>query len=197
MKKLTLILVVLMLAMFSATAQKTKWTFDKVHSKIQFDIAHMVIAEVNGQFHDYEGTILADKEDFSDAKIKFSIDVKSIDTDNAKRDEHLRSEDFFDAAKYPKITFASKSIKKAGENQYQLTGDLTMHSVTKTITLDVKYGGTVTDPYGNIKAGFKITGTIDRTDFGVKYNSVMESGGLMFGEEVIITCKVELMKMKD
>lgn len=194
MKKMTAIIAVLTLIVFSATAQKTKWTFDKVHSKIQFDIAHMVISEVTGQFHDYEGEVFSDEKDFSDAKIDFNINVNSIDTDDEKRDGHLKGADFFDAAKYPKITFKSTSMKKAGENRYKLTGDFTMHGVTKAITLDVKYGGTIKDPYGNTKAGFKITGIIDRTDFGLKYNSVMDSGGLMLGEEVIITCKVELVK---
>lgn len=196
MKAKTAIIGVLMLTVLLASAQKTKWTFDKAHSKIQFDVAHMVISEVSGQFHDYEGTILADKEDFSDAKIEFSIDVKSVDTDTEKRDQHLRSADFFDVEKYPKITFKSTSMKKAGEKQYKLTGDFTMHGITKTVTLDVKYGGTVKDSYGNIKAGFKITGTINRTDFGLKYNSVMESGGLLIGEEITIICKVELLKQK-
>lgn len=196
MKKLTTILVVLMLTVFSVMAQKTKWTFDKVHSKIQFDVAHLVISEVTGQFQDYEGTVLADKADFSDAKIDFSIDVKSINTNDENRDGHLQSADFFDAAKYPKITFKSKSMTEAGKNQYKLTGDLTMHGVTKTVTFDVKYGGTVTDPYGNVKAGFKITGVIDRTDFGLKYNSVLDSGGLLIGEEITITCNVELLKQK-
>lgn len=196
MKKLTTILVVLMLTVFSVMAQKTKWTFDKVHSKIQFDVAHLVISEVTGQFQDYEGTVLADKADFSDAKIDFSIDVKSINTNDENRDRHLQSADFFDVAKYPKITFKSKSMTEAGKNQYKLTGDLTMHGVTKTVTFDVKYGGTVTDPYGNVKAGFKITGVIDRTDFGLKYNSVLDSGGLLIGEEITITCNVELLKQK-
>lgn len=196
MKKLTTILVVLMLTVFSITAQKTKWTFDKVHSKIQFDVAHLVISEVTGQFQDYEVTVLADKADFSDAKIDFSIDVKSINTNDENRDRHLQSADFFDVAKYPKITFKSKSMTEAGKNQYKLTGDLTMHGVTKTVTFDVKYGGTVTDPYGNVKAGFKITGVIDRTDFGLKYNSVLDSGGLLIGEEITITCNVELLKQK-
>ena len=196
MKKTTLILCVVMFAAFSAQAQKTTWTFDKTHSKIQFDVAHMVISEVAGQFHEYEGTVLADKDDFSDAIIDFSIAVKSIDTDDGERDGHLQSPDFFDAEQFPNITFVSKSMKKNGKNQYKLTGDFTMHGVTKEITLDVKYGGTVTDPYGNVKAGFKITGIIDRTDFGLKYNSVMDTGGLMIGEDVTITCRVELLKMK-
>jgi len=193
-KKAKLISAVLLIATLSASAQKTKWSFDKSHSKVQFDISHMVIAEVSGQFQDYSGTVLSDKDDFSDAKIDFSIDVKSIDTDDEKRDQHLRSPDFFDAANYAKITFKGKSMKKVGKNKYKLTGDFTLHGVTKTITLDVTYGGTVKDPWGNIKAGFKITGVINRTDFGLKYNSIMDSGGLLIGEDVTITCKVELIK---
>ncbi|MCH8319039.1 MAG: YceI family protein, partial [Bacteroidetes bacterium] len=176
MKKIKLISAVLLITALSVSAQKTKWSFDKTHSKVQFDISHMVISEVSGRFQKYEGTVLADKDDFSDAKIDFSIDVKSIDTDDEKRDQHLRSPDFFDAAKYPKITFKGKSMKKVGENKYKLTGDFTLHGVTKTIELDVVFGGTVKDPYGNIKAGFKITGVINRIDFGLKYNSIIDSG---------------------
>lgn len=185
-----------MLGLISATAQNTKWAFDKSHSKIQFDVDHMVISEVSGQFHEYDGTILSDKADFSDAKIDFFIEVKSIDTDDEKRDGHLQSADFFDVAKYPKIIFKSTSMKKVGNKLYKLTGELTMHGVTKTVTLDAKYGGTITDPYGNVKAGFKVSGVIDRTAFDLKYNSAMDSGGLMIGEEVTITCKLELLKLK-
>ena len=195
MKKTILILSSFILIFTSINAQETNWAFDKTHSKIQFDVTHMVISEVSGQFQEYEGTVVTSKEDFSDARIDFSIDVKSIDTDNEDRDKHLHSADFFDIEKYPKITFKSKSMKKTGENQFKLTGDYTMHGVTKEIALDVKYGGTVKDPYGNIKAGFKITGIINRADFGLKYNSVMDSGGMLIGEEVTITCKIELIKI--
>jgi len=197
MKKTTLILCTLFLAFISVNAQETKWGFDKAHSKIQFDVAHMVISEVSGQFQEYEGTVATTKDDFSDAKIDFSITVKSIDTDNEDRDNHLRSADFFDVEKYPEITFSSKEIKKVGEHQYQLIGNLTLHGVTKEVILDAKYGGTIKDPYGNVKAGFKITGVIDRTDFGLKYNSVMDAGGMMIGEEVTIICKVELIKLNN
>ena len=197
MKNAVLILNILFLTIISVSAQETKWSFDKVHSKIQFDVAHMVISEVSGQFQEYEGTVLTSKEDFSDAKIDFSIIVKSIDTDDEKRDGHLQSPDFFDAEKYPNIIFKSNSMKKIGNNQYKLSGDFTMHGVTKKITLAAKYGGTVTDPYGNVKAGFKISGIINRTDYGLKYNSVMDTGGLLIGEEVTIICRVELLKMKE
>lgn len=177
-------------------AQTTKWTFDPAHSNIQFSISHLVISEVIGNFTSYEGTVLSDKADFSDAKINFTIKVNSIDTDNKKRDQHLTGTDFFDAEKYPEITFKGKSLKKVSGNKYKLTGDFTMHGVTKTIELDVKYGGTIKDPWGNTKAGFKITGTINRYDFGLKYNSTLEAGGLMLGEEVELVCNIELAKQK-
>ncbi len=198
MKKTVLFLSILFLVIYSVSAQEeTKWGFDKAHSKIQFDVAHMVISEVSGQFQEYEGTVVTRKEDFSDAKIDFSITVKSIDTDNEERDKHLRSVDFFDVEKYPKVTFSSKEMKKAGEHQYQLTGDLSLHGITKEVILDIKYGGTIKDPYGNVKAGFKITGVIDRTDYGLKYNSVMDTGGMLIGEEVTIICNVELIKLQN
>ena len=158
MKKLTIIFFLSLFTLVSATAQQTKWAFDKAHSKIQFDIAHMVVSEVSGQFHSYEGTILADKEDFTDLKINLTIDAKSIDTDHEKRDGHLRSADFFDVENYPTITFVSKSMTKVKDNNYKLTGDFTMHGVTKTIHLFVKYGGTLKSPFGTTVAGFKVTG---------------------------------------
>lgn len=196
MTKTILILSAFMLSVFSVDAQETTWAFDNAHSSIQFSVSHMVISELTGNFHEYEGTVKANKPDFSDATINLSIMVGSIDTDNEKRDEHLRAADFFDTEKYPTMTFQSKAMEKKGENKYNLIGDLALHGVTKEVILNVKYGGTVTDPYGNVKAGFKITGEIDRTDFGLKYNSVMDSGGLTIGEEVGIICNVELIKTK-
>ncbi len=195
MKKITLLLSLLLLTVFSARAQETKWIIDNAHSKIQFDVAHLVIAEVTGQFKVYEAMVIVNKLDLSDIKIDFSIDAKSVDTDNEDRDNHLRSEDFFDVVKYPKIKFKGKSLNLISENQYKLTGDFEMLGVTKEITLDVKYGGMVKDPYGNTKAGFKITGIINRTDFGLKYNSVLGSGGLLIGENITITCKIEFLKI--
>ena len=176
-------------------SQTNQWAFDKSHSKIQFDIAHMVVSEVSGQFHDYDGTIICENEDFENANIEFVIQVKSIDTDDSKRDEHLLKPDFFDAEKYPTITFKSTSFKKITENNYKLIGELTMHGITKTIQLDAKYGGAVKTPKGVTKAGFKVTGTINRFDYGLKHDSVLDTGGLMIGKEVIITCKLELNKI--
>lgn len=191
MKKLSLII-----AIFSAvlTNAQNTWVFDASHSTVGFSINHMVISEIDGQFNTFEGTLISAEDDLSDAKINFSIDVASIDTANEKRDGHLLAADFFDAENHPKITFESTSISKNGNANYTLTGNLIMHGVTKEIKLKMKYGGTIKDPWGNTKAGVKITGSLNRTDFGLNYNSVMEAGGLMIGEDIEITCKMELAK---
>lgn len=180
----------------NANAQSTKWNFDEAHSKISFSVTHMMVSDVEGKFKKYEGDVVADKEDFSDAKISFKIDVNSIDTDNDKRDEHLRSADFFTVDKYPNITFVGESMKKVGKGKYKLTGKFTMLGVTKTITLDVSFRGFKKDPWGGTRAGFKITGNINRNDWGLKYNSALDAGGVMIGENVDIICNVELLKAK-
>ena len=195
MKKL--IFTTLFLATISFSfAQETKWAIDKSHSNVRFAVAHMVISEVEGSFSDFNGTVTTKGDNFDNADINFTIAVNSIDTKDEKRDAHLLNEDFFDAPKYPEITFKSTKMKKVSDNKYKLTGEFTMHGVTKEITLDVKYGGTIVDPWGNTKAGFKVMGTINRTDWGLKYNSVMDTGGLMIGEEIDLVCNVELAMKK-
>ncbi|MCX7798464.1 MAG: YceI family protein [Melioribacter sp.] len=191
MKKISLFLLIIS---FSLSQAQTKWTFDKAHSKVQFKVSHMVISEVTGQFNNYEGTVESSKDDFTDAKINFSIDVKSIDTDNEQRDNHLKSDDFFNAEKYPKITFVSKSFKKISGKKYKLIGDLTIRDVTKQVQLDVIYNGTVKDPWGNTRAGFKVTGKVNRFDFGLKWNALLETGGAVVGKNVDIIIDVELLK---
>ncbi len=180
----------------SLNAQNTKWNFDESHSKISFSVTHMMISDVEGKFNKYEGEILSDKDDFSDAKINFKIDVKSIDTDNDKRDDHLKSADFFNAEKFPDIIFTGEKMIKKSKGKYKLSGDFTMLGVTKKIILDVTYRGMKKDPWGNLRAGFKISGTINRNDWGLKYNSALDAGGVMIGEEVDIICNIELIKSK-
>ena len=192
MKKSSIIIALFSVALVQA---QTTWNIDPSHSSIRFAVDHMVISEVEGIFSKYEGSVITSKGDFSDAKINFTVDVKSVDTDNEKRDEHLRGADFFETEKYPKMTFVSTSVQKTGDNKYHLKGKLTLHGVTKEITLAMTYGGTTKDPWGNTKAGLKVTGVINRTDFGLKYNSVLEAGSLMIGEDVTITAKVELVKI--
>lgn len=193
MRKLGILTAAIFMALITQ-AQPTNWEFDASHSNIRFAVSHMVISEVEGNFGKYEGKVTASESNFSDAKVDFTIVVNSINTDDEDRDAHLRNEDFFNTEKYPEINFKSTSMKSVGNNKYKLTGEFTMMGVTKKITLDVKYNGTITDPWGNTKAGFKISGTIDRTDWGLKYNSTMDTGGLMIGEEVDIVCNIELIK---
>ncbi len=186
----------LMLFTGSAYSQSTKWNFDNSHANVRFSVSHMMISNVEGQFKEFEGNALSDKNDFSDLKIDFSLKVASINTNSADRDKHLISADFFNVTKYPEITFQSKSMKKASKSKYKLTGYFTMLGVKKIITLDVIFVGIIKDPWGNTRAGFKLTGTINRNDWGLKYNSVMDSGSLMIGEEVEISCNIELIKAK-
>jgi len=165
MKKLSIVIALLSVALVQA---QTTWNIDPSHSSIRFAVDHMVISEVEGIFSKYEGSVIATKDDFSDAKINFTVDVNSVNTDNAKRDEHLRSADFFETEKFPKMTFVSSSVTKTGTGKYNLKGKLTLHGVTKDIALMMTYGGTTKDPWGNTKAGLKVTGVINRTDFGLK-----------------------------
>ena len=195
MRKLGTTMVAILMVAF-AYAQTTDWGFDQSHSNVRFAVSHMVISEVEGNFGSYEGSVSTTKSDFSDASVKFTIDVSSIDTDDEKRDDHLRGADFFDVKKNANITFQSTSMKKVSENKYKVTGNFTMLGVTKEITLDAKYGGTINDPWGNTKAGIKVTGTINRTDWGLKYNSKLDTGGLMIGEDVDIVCNFELIKLQ-
>lgn len=191
MKKISLLFA--LLAVTFASAQ-TVWNFDKAHSSVHFTVKHMVISEVEGQFTKFNGEIKTTKDDFSDAKINFTVDVNSVSTENEKRDNHLKGADFFDVAKFPTMSFVSTSVEKVSNGNYNLKGNLTLHGVTKQITLKMSYGGTIKDPWGNTRAGLKVSGTINRTNFGLKYNSTMEAGGLLIGEDVNITCKVELIK---
>ncbi len=176
------------------TVPTTKWELDASHAKIGFSVSHFGISETEGKFTKFTGTVLSDKEDFSDAQIDLTIDVASINTDDAQRDQHLRSADFFDVAKFPAISFKSKSLKANGKGRYKLTGDLSMHGVTKEVQLDVAYNGTVVDPFNNTKAGFKINGLVDRTQFGLAWNGKLSTGDLLVGNNVNLDINIELTK---
>lgn len=170
------------------------WTLDPAHSEVYFKIKHLVISTVTGSFKKFGGTVESDKEDFSDAKVKFSAEVDSIDTNNEQRDGHLKSPDFFDAASHPKISFESTGVEKASGDDFTLTGNLTMKDVTKPVELTVNFGGVTKDMYGNTRAGFEISGKIDRQDFGLKTTMVTEAGGLVIGNDVKLMMNVELIK---
>lgn len=195
MKRLFYSAFMVLFALLSINAQ-TKWTIDNAHSKVQFTVTHLIISEVTGQFKSFDGNIESSKDDFSDAKIDFSADIASINTDNEKRDTHLKSDDFFNAEKFPKITFKGKSFKKVDAKNYKLTGDFTIRDITKEITLDVVFNGTVKDPWGNTKAGFKIKGEINRLDYNLKWNTLMETGGAVVGKTVTMIVDLELQKAK-
>lgn len=185
------------LSVFAGTTAfaQNKWKADVAHSTVKFSVPHMMISETEGSFKVYDAEVSNTKDDFTDAKINFNIDVNSINTENEMRDNHLKADDFFNAAKYPKITFKGTSLKKVSGNNYVLEGDLTIRDVTKKVKLDVVYGGTLKDPYGNTKAGFKVTGVINRFDYGLKFNALTETGGAMVGKDVTITVKLELQKI--
>lgn len=172
----------------------TTWSIDNMHSEIQFKVKHMMISTVTGSFTQFGAQAETDNDDFEGAKISFEADVASISTGNTDRDNHLRSDDFFNAEKFPKLTFSSSEFKKVGDQQYQLTGDLTIRDITKTVTLDVVYGGTMVDPYGYTKAGFEISGVVNRKEFGLKWNAVTEAGGVVVADEVKLHLNVQLAK---
>lgn len=193
MKKILFLLITLCSAM-AGRSQTTKWGYDALHAKVGFSISHFGISETEGKFTRFEGEVLADKPDFSDAKIDLTIDVNSINTEDEQRDTHLKSPDFFDMAKYPSITFKGKKLTTISKNKYKLTGDLQMHGVTKEVQLDVLYKGTVIDPFKNTKAGFKISGVLDRTQFGLSWNGKLGTGDLLVGNEVVLDINIELIK---
>ena len=192
MKTLKLILVPLILT--SISFAQTNWSFDKSHTKIGFSVSHLVITDVEGNFNEFDGTITSTGDSFEGATVNFTANIASIDTDNEKRDNHLKSDDFFNAEQYPKLTFAGKSMKNVGGKNYKLVGDLTMRDVTKEVELDVVHNGTVKDPWGNTKAGFSLEGVINRFDFNLKWNAAMETGGLVVGEDVTILGKLQLVQ---
>ena len=175
-------------------ATVTKWVIDPMHSEVQFKVKHLVISTVTGFFKSFEGSLESENDDFEDAEIDFSLDIDSIDTNQSQRDEHLKSPDFFDAAQHPKISFKSTSFKKTGDDEYKLAGDLTIKGITKPVILNAEYGGSTNDFYGNTKAGFEVTGKINRKDFGLVYDGVTEAGSVVLGEDIKLLINVQFAK---
>lgn len=171
------------------------WTIDPDHSNIGFKVRHLMVSNVKGNFNKFTGTVEVNDKELSKSKVEVSIDTSSINTNVQKRDEHLRSADFFDVAKYPTMTFVSKKVVVAGADHLQVTGDLTLHGVTREVVLDVE-GPTPEskDPWGNIRKGATATTRINRKDFGLLWNAALETGGVAVGDEVTITLEVELIK---
>jgi polyisoprenoid-binding protein YceI len=169
------------------------WHIDDVHTHISFSVRHMMVTTVRGQFKKYRGTAALDPDDFTKSVFEGEIDVASIDTGNAQRDDHLRTSDFFDAPNHPTITFKSQRIESKGDGEYVVHGDLTIRGVTKPVALDVEFLGTSKNPWGKTVAGVSVRASIDRKDFGVSYNAVLEAGGVAVGEKVKIEIDAELV----
>jgi polyisoprenoid-binding protein YceI len=172
------------------------WSVDTAHSKVNFSVRHMVISEVTGHFNVYELKSESLNGNLENSSLEFSIDASSIDTGMSDRDKHLKSADFFDAEKYPRITFSSSEIKKIDDESYKVKGDLTIKNVTKHVELDVNYGGQIVDPWGNLRAGYNITGNINRFDFNLNWNNLIEAGGAIVGKNVKINIDIEIFKPK-
>ena len=173
-------------------AKKTIWTLDPSHSEITFKVKHMMISNVRGEFKSFSAAV--EGEDFETAKISASIDAGSVFTNNTDRDNHLKSADFFDAANHTALTFEGTSLKKTDDDEYKLTGLLTIKGVSKEVTFNVEFGGVNKDPWGNMKAGFSIEGKINRKEWGLNWNAALETGGVLVSEDVKIQAEVQFVK---
>lgn len=171
----------------------TKWVLDPTHSEVTFKVKHMMFTNVTGKFEKFNVEATSNEEDFNGAQINFSADIDSVSTGNADRDNHLKSADFFDGAAFPAIKFVATKYEK-GSGSDKLTGDLTIRDITKSITLEVENGGVAKDPWGNLKAGFSISGKLNRKDWGLTWNAALETGGVLVSEEVKIACEIQLVK---
>lgn len=179
--------------MTTAVAVST-WNIDASHSIAEFSVKHMMISTVKGRFGTLEGAIEGDGSNPLASSVRASIDVASITTNEPQRDAHLRSDDFFNAEKFPKITFASKRVERVDAENYRVVGDLTIRDVTKEVVLDTEFEGQVRDPYGNDRAGFTATAQISRGDFGVNFNGLLETGGVIVSDKVKITLHIEAIR---
>lgn len=172
----------------------TKWALDPTHSEIGFKIRHLMISNVSGNFNKFHVEVETKGSDFENASVFATIDTDSINTNNQQRDEHLRNADFFEVETHPTIAFTSTRVEKVDQENYKLHGNLTIKDTTHPIALDVEYSGTAKDAWGNVKAGFTLSGKINRKDFGISYNAVLETGGLALGEEIKVHGELQLVK---
>ena len=195
-RMISLISGILVLA-FPLLVAAASWNIDPEHSNIGFKVKHLMVSNVKGNFEKFSGTVDINDKDITKSKVEVSIDTNSINTNVVKRDEHLRSADFFDVAKYPVMTFVSKKVAKAGKDKLKVSGDLTLHGVTKEVVLSVEGPSQESkDPWGNIRKGASATAKINRKDFGLTWNKALETGGVVVGDEVFITLEVEMIKTK-
>ncbi|MEI6577133.1 MAG: YceI family protein [Bacteroidota bacterium] len=177
-----------------AQGTDTPWKIDKAHTAITFTVPHLMISEVTGAFKDYEIQVTAAKADFTDLKINASIKTNSINTDNSQRDEHLKSDDFFNSATYPDIKFVSTSVKKIDAKNYKIVGNLTIRDITKSVTFNAIYNGSIKNPWGNTVTVWKASTSINRMDYNLKWNKALETGGMTVGEIVSVNMVIEMTK---
>jgi len=192
MRSVKVLLSVFLLS-FTILSAQSSWIFDKPHSKIGFSVTHLVITEVEGNFLEFDGVVKAGNDNFKNTTVNLKIKIASIDTDISARDKHLRSPDFFDAEKYPYAKFKSKSFNMIGDKKFKMVGDLTIKDVTKEIVFDVHHRGTVVGPMGKKRAGFKISGEINRFDFNLKWNKTVEAGPIV-DKKIKLIMNIELIK---
>lgn len=177
----------------TTTLEKTKWALDLSHSEVGFKVKHLMITNVSGSFEKFNVEVEASDDTFADAEIKFTADINSITTYSEQRDTHLKGAEFFDAEKFPHMIIEATGLEGTGENR-KLNANITLHGVTKAVTLDVDFGGVAKDPWGNTKAGFSINGKINRKDFGLNWNAPTEAGGVLVSEEVRLHVEIQLLK---
>lgn len=173
----------------------SNWALDATHSEVNFKVRHLLVSNVSGHFKTFNATVTTEGDDMATAKVHFTADVNSITTNNEQRDGHLKTGDFFDVENHPQLKFESSKIEKKSGDDYVMHGTLTMRGVSKEITVNVEFGGIVQDPWGNTRAGFAVTGKINRKDFGVSFSMVSETGGILLGEEVTINASAEFVKV--
>jgi polyisoprenoid-binding protein YceI len=194
--KRTLLTAVALAAVLAMPAAADVYKIDPSHSEVSFQIRHL-LTNVRGHFNQYEGTVNLDPAKPEASKVEFKIKADSIDTGVPDRDKHLRSADFFETEKYPEITFTSTKIKKTGKDTYDVTGKFTLHGVTKEVTLPVTFAGTAKDPWGNQRAGFSTTTTLDRKAYNINWNKAVDNGGVLLGDDVKIDINLEAVQQKD
>lgn len=170
------------------------WNLDPSHSEVQFKVRHLMITNVTGHFSDFSVTATSDDDQFSNPSVSFSAKVESLSTNNEQRDGHLKGVDFFDVEKYPEIHFVSTGANRNDDGDIILTGDLTIRDVTRPVSVKVEFGGVAKDPWGNSKAGFTVTGKINRTEFGLSWNASLETGGVLVSEEIRLSAEIQLVK---
>ena len=191
----TFVMIVVLAGALPAGAAESMWQIDPAHSSVQFSVRHMMVSNVRGAFTKVAGTVRGDEQDPTHATVEATIDTSSIDTREAKRDEHLRSPDFLDVAKYPTMTFRSKTITKTGDGRYDVTGDLTLHGVTREVVLHVEGPSpAMKDPRGGLRAGASATTRINRRDFGISWSKALDGGGVVVGDDIGVTIDVEGVK---